>query len=316
LRRQFHDEVQELEVAAILGMLLIMTSRDTEFELKLGRIGRDGGSSLSSVRGAVRRASKIAGPKTRLAPKTGMRAHFRKGSAGKARPVVVGQRRFVVKARFAVHGASRGALLYAHVSYLAREGAQKGRADAGLERSVDYLQREETPGKERLAFYDGNSDRLDGKAITADWADDARHFRLIVSAEDAEVLGDLRPMIREVMGGLEAKLGTKLEWMAVDHWDTDNPHSHVLVRGKRADGQDLFIPSRILSYDIRQHAQDVVTRVLGPRLGVDLVQERWREISHEGVSLRGWSDSKAGRLPIEVQRAGGLLMVSLASSRP
>ncbi|MBI1361881.1 MAG: DUF3363 domain-containing protein [Alphaproteobacteria bacterium] len=263
-----------------------MTTRENEFNLKLGRIGRDGGSSLASIRSAVRRSSKIAsGPKTRLAPKTGLRAHFRKGSAGAARPVSSSQRRVVVKARYAVHGASRGAPLSAHVSYLAREGKQPGRGEPGLERSVDYLQRGETPGEVRYRFYDGGGEGLDGKAITAGWADDARHFRLIVSAEDGAALGDLKPMIREVMGRLETKLGTKLEWLAVDHWDTDNPHSHVLIRGVRADGQDLFIPSRLISHGIREHAQEVVTRVLGPRLDLDLAKERGQEIAHEGVTV-------------------------------
>ncbi len=244
----FSDGVQALEVASIAGMLLFMTSRDIEFELKLGRIGRDKTSSLSRLRAAVRQASSLAGAsKGRMAPKTGLRAHFRMGSAGKARPVFTSQRRVVVKARFAVHGAGKGAPLKAHVRYLAREGTEQNRPEPSLESSVGYLQREETPGNARLIFYHGREKGVDAKTITAGWADDSRHFRLIVSAEDGEALGDLKPMIREVMAGLEQKLGTRLEWLAVDHWDTDNPHTHVLVRGVRSDGEDLFIPSKIIS---------------------------------------------------------------------
>lgn len=84
------------------------------------------------------------------------------------------------------------------------------------------------------------------------------------------------------MEHLEAKLGTRLEWLAVDHFDTDNPHAHVLIRGRRADGENLFIPSRLISSGIREKAQEVVTRVLGPRLGVDLAQERTRDIAAMG----------------------------------
>ncbi len=261
-------------------MIGIMAAHENEFELRLGRIGHERSSNLARVRATVRQSRGVkAGPKTRLAPKTGIRAHFRKGSAGKARPVIPSQRRVVVKARFAMHGSGKGAPLRAHVSYLSREAKAAQRGEPGLERSVDYLQRAETPGNDQFSFYDRSDVGVDGKAITAGWAGDRLHFRLIVSPEDGEALGDLKPFIREVMAGLEAKLGTKLEWLAVDHRDTDNPHTHVLVRGKQADGKDLFIPSRLISFGIREHAQEIVSRALGPRLEADLRQERWRDIS-------------------------------------
>ena len=34
-------------------------------------------------------------------------------------------------------------------------------------------------------------------------------------------------------GRWKRDLGTRLDWVAVDHWNTDNPHVHVLVRGRR-----------------------------------------------------------------------------------
>ncbi len=266
-------------------MLIIaaMATRENEFEPKLGRIRQERTSSLRGVRTAVRQRVRVSrGPKSGYAPRTGIKAHFRKGSAGKTRPVSASSRRVVVKARFVVHGGGKGAPLRAHVNYLAREEG-KARAEPGLDRAVDYLQREETPHT-RLSFYDGQGQALNGKAITAGWAEDSRHFRLIISAEDGEALGDLKPMIREVMADLELKLGTKLDWIAVDHWDTDNPHTHVLVRGRRADGQDLFIPSKIISQGIREKAQGVVTRVLGPRLEADIARDRWREIGEARVT--------------------------------
>ena len=228
-----------------------------------------------------------------------MRAHFAKGSASRARPVRVTQRRVVVKARFVAHVAGQAKTLRAHVAYLGREGAarqnqpevgdqrepsrsQERSSEQHIDATIGYLSRERQGGDER--FYDQSRNSLDARDATQGWHADKRHFRLIISAEDGEALGDLRPMIREVMAGLEAKLGTKLEWLGIDHWDTDNPHTHVLVRGRRADGQDLFIPSRILSHGIREHAQEVVTRVLGPRLEADLLQERWRDITRMGVT--------------------------------
>jgi type IV secretory pathway VirD2 relaxase len=34
-----------------------------------------------------------------------------------------------------------------------------------------------------------------------------------------------------VMRQMEEDLGTRLDWVAVDHFNTGHPHSHVVVRG-------------------------------------------------------------------------------------
>jgi hypothetical protein len=282
-----------MEIAvAMMIITIIMATHDNEFEPRLGKPPADRAPKLKGVRAAVRQATRqprASGPKPR---QPSVRAHFAKGSAGRTRQPAAAARRVVVKMRYAANGGGRAAPLRAHVAYLSRNGAQRGRspdiaADQKPEdptRSVDYLTREETSGSDRFAFYDRASDTVDAKAITAGWSEDPRHFRMIVSAEDGAALGDLRPFIREVMAGLEAKLGTRLEWLAVDHHDTDNPHTHVLIRGRRPDGQELFIPSRLISSGIREQAQDIVTRVLGPRLDVDLVQERFADISRMAVT--------------------------------
>jgi hypothetical protein len=262
---------------------------DVEFEPSMGKSGRGCGSGLAQLRATISIAGRFSKARRAggRAAQTGLRAHFAKGSKGVSAPTTGAQRRVVVKARYIVHGAGRAAPLQAHVSYLARESkAERApsqpaleKADAGeLEKSVDYLGREGWTVAGEFSFYDQRGADLDAHAIAAGWTEDARHFRLIVSPEDGDALGDLKPFIREVMGNLEARLGTRLEWVAVDHRDTDNPHTHVLIRGRRADGQDLFIPSKLIASGIREHAQEVVTRVLGPRRDVDLAQERQREI--------------------------------------
>jgi hypothetical protein len=193
----------------------------------------------------------------------------------------------VVKIRYAANAGGKTAPLRAHVCYLSREAASRARSpepaaeEHGKDptQAIDYLSREDAAGKANYAFFDGANSNVDAKAVTQGWADDPRHFRMIVSAEDGEALGDLKPFIRELMGGLEAKLGTKLEWLAVNHHDTDNPHTHVLIRGRRPDGQELFIPSRLISSGIREQGQEIVTRVLGPRLAVDMERDRFRDIS-------------------------------------
>jgi hypothetical protein len=272
---------------------------DIIFEPKVGRAGRDRGASLLKLRTAIRIAGRI-GPgrpsssrSAAPAAQRGPRAHFVKGATAAPRPVLAGQRRVVVKARFVSHSGARGAPLRVHVAYLAREGRQTSpeRPEATgveqkpeLDRSVSYLSREAASGGAGLSFYNQRESDLDGKALTSAWVNDTRHFRLIISPEDGPALGDLRPFIREVMTGLEAKTGTQLEWIAVDHHDTDNPHTHILVRGRRSDGQDLFIPPKLIGSGIREHAQEIVTRVLGPRQQVDLIRERTQDIEIFGPS--------------------------------
>ena len=277
--------------------------RDTDdiiFEPKVGRAGRDRGASLVKLRTAIRIAGLMGSGRTsssRSAAKPvtqrGPRAHFVKGARAGPRPVLTGQRRVVVKARFVSHSGARGAPLRVHVAYLAREGRQTSPGlpePSGVDQkpefdsSVTYLSREGDSGGAGLSFYNQRESDLDGKALTSAWVNDTRHFRLIISAEDGLALGDLRPFIREVMTGLEAKTGTQLEWIAVDHHDTDNPHTHILVRGRRSDGQDLFIPPKLIGSGIREHAQEIVTRALGPRQQVDLVRERTRDIDILGPS--------------------------------
>lgn len=174
----------------------------------------------------------------------------------------------------------------AHVGYLGRHERQGQQPEAELVHSADAFHRASPSTDEKSMFYERTRDAVDGQAITANWGGDNRHFRLIVSAEDGAALGDLRPFIREVIDDLEKKLGTRLEWLAIDHRDTDNPHSHVIIRGRCGDGEDLFIPSRLISSGIRQYAQEVATRVLGPRLESDLKQDLWAEISRVGRTVQ------------------------------
>ena len=61
-------------------------------------------------------------------------------------------------------------------------------------------------------------------------------WSLIISPEDAERL-DLRQHARDFVAGMEQDLGTQLEWVAIDHHNTDDEHIHLLIRGVRDDGR-------------------------------------------------------------------------------
>ena len=62
---------------------------------------------------------------------------------------------------------------------------------------------------------------------------DRHHFRFIVSPDDALEMTDLRSFTTELAAQMEKDLGTRLDWVAVDHWNTEHPHVHLIVRGVR-----------------------------------------------------------------------------------
>jgi type IV secretory pathway VirD2 relaxase len=130
----------------------------------------------------------------------------------------------------------------------------------------------------------------DVKEFTERCKDDRHHFRFIVSPEDATDMEDLKRFTRELMA-VEKDLGTKLEWVAVDHWNTD-PHVHVIVRGRADDGRDLVIDRDYIKSGMRDRAQDLITQELGPRTELDISRalerrqveaERWTQLDRQLV---------------------------------
>lgn len=173
------------------------------------------------------------------------------------------RQRVIVKAlvsRHAGKGAERGAALAAHVAYL-------GRAGAGVEGA-------------RPEFFDRNQDGVGAAAETRGWGDDRHHFRFIISPEHGDRIDDLCGYVREVMARVSADLGEPhLIWIATCHYDTDQPHAHVLVRGRRGDGRDLVIPRDYIAYGFRARAQEVAQERLGDLARVDAEKRVWRETS-------------------------------------
>lgn len=171
------------------------------------------------------------------------------------------RQRVVVKAlvsRHAGKGFARGAALSAHVSYLARAGAGADGAQAQV--------------------FGATRDAIDGSSATAGWAKDRHHFRFIISPEHGDRISDLQSYTREVMNRVAGDLGEPtLSWLAVCHFDTDQPHAHVLVRGRRGDGRDLVIPRDYMGYGFRARAQEVAQERLGDLSRQDAERRIWRE---------------------------------------
>ncbi|MFO1260446.1 MAG: DUF3363 domain-containing protein [Sphingomonadaceae bacterium] len=247
-----------------------MSRDDNEFRVRPGR-SRDSGAASG------RRSQKLAAQVQRAANKAGhagsRRAGLKRGSgSGKAargrRTVAAmrrtpGQRRVTVMARIARHKGAhyRAAPLAKHIKYLKRDGVSRDGRDASM--------------------FDAQTDRADRDAFAGRCEDDRHHFRFIVSPEDAGDMEDLRSFTRELMADAAKDLGTELDWVAVDHWNTDNPHIHVLVRGVASDGTDLVIDRGYISEGLRFRAEERVTLELGPRTELDIRTALEREVDAE-----------------------------------
>jgi len=158
-------------------------------------------------------------------------------------------------------------------------------AKAGPRSSATHLRYIEREGVDRQGgagrAYGPATDEADTVAFEERGREDRHQFRFIISPEDAEQLDDLRTYTRHLMARMEADLGTRLDWVAVDHWNTDNPHTHVVLRGKDDAGGDLIIASDYISQGMRDRASALATEWLGPRTELEIQQTLAKEVEQE-----------------------------------
>jgi type IV secretory pathway VirD2 relaxase len=172
-------------------------------------------------------------------------------------------RRVVVKARIVrLKIGSRAAL--AHISYLQRDGTTR---DGG-----------------RGQLYGPDSDGVDGRTFVERGQGDRHQFRFIVAPEDADRLSDLPGFTRDVMQQMERDLGTRLDWVAVDHFNTGHPHSHVVIRGRDDLDKDLIIAQDYITDGMRLRAQERATLELGPETDLELRTKLEAEITNERLT--------------------------------
>jgi type IV secretory pathway VirD2 relaxase len=177
--------------------------------------------------------------------------------------------------------------LSAHLTYLRREGVTKDGAAGRM--------------------FDAERDSTDHRAFAERCDSDPHHFRFIVSPDDATEVSDLKSFTRDLMAQAQRDLGTRLDWVAVDHWNTEHPHVHVIFRGRTDDGQDLVISRDYIREGMRARAEGLVTRELGPRseqeirrsLEGEIEAERWtpldRSLAREAAANRGIIDLRPDR---------------------
>ncbi|HEN3452945.1 TPA: relaxase/mobilization nuclease and DUF3363 domain-containing protein [Yersinia enterocolitica] len=159
---------------------------------------------------------------------------------------------------------------------------QRNASPQSLAKHLRYIERDGAgrdgePGR----AYGPQANEADLEAFKERCQDDRHHFRFIVSPEDGAELDDLRTYTRHLMGRMEADLGTRLDWVAVDHWNTDNPHTHLIVRGRDDTGKDLIIAGDYIAHGFRHRAAELATEWLGPRTELEIQQTLQREVEQE-----------------------------------
>ena len=238
------------------------------FTPKLGRIGWKRDIRLDRYVNQVMRAAHAAGHVHGKSRSSFTGSRIGRGSAfgtlAGAGIYAGGNRRVIVKARITKLKRGNLGAARAHLRYIQRDGV--------------------TPEGEAGKLYGRDVDEADG-AVFLDRCEDDRHqFRLIVSPEDGAELADLKPFIRDVMTKVETDLGTKLDWVAVDHFNTGHPHSHIVIRGKDDRGEDLIIAKDYMSYGFRTRAQELLTLELGTELESDMAQKLAREVDADRLT--------------------------------
>lgn len=249
-----------------------MVSRDDDpLRIKPGAPKRPGGSQsgqrtqrfVSQVLKQVSKAgAKVSGRHGARPASSFGRGRVAAGLAGSR--LGANARRVVIKSRYVVLKKAGAHSVSTHLRYIERDGV--------------------TGDGERGQAYGPETDAADLKAFEERGKGDRHQFRFIVSVEDAGELEDLRAYTREFMRRMATDLETRLDWVAVDHWDTDNPHMHIVLRGRAANGQDLVIAPDYMAHGMRTRASELATEWLGPRSELEIRQGLLREIEQERLT--------------------------------
>lgn len=236
---------------------------DEPFELRLGHAGGRGPTYLDAV---LRVAGRSRMPRSRGRPFSGSR--LGRGAVAARMLALRGSyaasrtRRAFVRVQMVRVG--RLGRLLGHLTYLQRDGVAR---DGGHGR-----------------LYSAVHDDANGRAFAERCLGDRHQFRIAVSAEDGAEYENLQPLIRRFMGRMEEDLGTSLDWVAVNHLDTLNPHSHVVLRGQDDRGGNLIISPNYIMRGMKERVAEIVNLDLGPRTDLEIKRSLLLDVRAERLT--------------------------------
>ena len=243
---------------------------EDEFEPRLGRLRSRGSGRGRKYLGRVVAAAARAGSTTGVVNRRFDGSRIGRGASmgrllgSRDRHGGLRSRRVVVKTRLVKLGAKGLSGATAHLRYIQRDG----------------VTREGAPG----TLYSADHDHADGRTFLQRCDGDRHQFRFIVSAEDGMEYPDLKPLIRRLMTQAGEDLGTKLDWVAVDHFNTAHPHTHIMLRGIDDQGANLVIAREYIAHGLRERAAELVSLDLGPRTDLEIEARLRQEIGAERLT--------------------------------
>ena len=186
------------------------------------------------------------------------------GGRAAAGLIASGERRVLVRARYSMIAGDLTAARQ-HIRYIVRAG----------------VSRDGTAGR----AYDAAGDDAEVTQFLRRSAGDGYQFRLVVSAEDGARLQDLKPFIRGLLAQMQYDLESHLDWIAVDHFNTGHPHTHIVIRGRDDKGQDLVMAPDYLNYGIRARARALVSLELGPESEMEQLRKLVNQVAQERFTV-------------------------------
>ncbi len=254
----------------VIARLLGAAVSDDDFTPKLGRTRSKDGKKVVKYGGRILAAARLAGAKTGVrsrrfdGSRIGRGASMGRLLSSRDRLAGFRGRRAMVKASLVRLAGKAGQVARAHMRYIQRDG----------------VTRQGLPGE----LYGPDTDRANGDDFLKRTAHDRHQFRFIVSAEDGAEYPDLKPYVRRLMTQVEKDLGTKLDWVAVDHFNTDRPHTHIVLRGVDDRGDNLIIAREYISHGLRERASELVTLDLGPRIDREIEDRLRHDVDQERLT--------------------------------
>lgn len=243
---------------------------DDEFTPKLGKTKGKDGKRLVRYAGRVLVAARLAGTKIGVqgrrfdGSRIGRGASIGRLLSSRDRFTGLRARRAIVKTRLVRMRGKALAGTRAHLRYIQRDG----------------VTRDGAPGE----LYGRDTDAADGKTFLKRCSGDRHLFRFIVSAEDGAEYPDLKPYIRRLMAQAEHDLGTRLDWVAVDHFNTDQPHTHIVLRGVDDRGENLVIAREYIAHGFRERAAELASLDLGPRTDREIENRLRHDVEQERLT--------------------------------
>lgn len=225
-----------------LGWMRPMSrSDDDRFRIRPGAPKQRGDAFISQLLRQASKAANATGGKRGKAPGPRL-GRGHVAARFTGQSLATHSRRTTVKVRLVYLKKVGARSTISHLRYIEREG----------------VDRQGGPGR----AYGPATDEADTAAFEERGREDRHQFRFIVSPEDTD-------------------LGTRLDWVAVDHWNTDNPHTHVVLRGKDDTGKDLIISQEYITRGMRERAAELATEWLGPRTELEIQRAMAREVDQE-----------------------------------